>query len=144
MAKSVGILTSTGGLASHAAVVARGWDIPAVVGAVGVVVGEGGVAIGETFYREGHILSIDGSTGEVFGGAVSSSMRMVPEAARLLAWADELGIKVGPGAGESALTAPRIIDRVRSRRYRGRHPSPGYQGVRHGGHAGHGAGGDDR
>ena len=33
--RSVGILTSTGGLASHAAVVARGWDIPAVVGAAG-------------------------------------------------------------------------------------------------------------
>ena len=35
MARSVGILTATGGLASHAAVVARGWDIPAVVGAAG-------------------------------------------------------------------------------------------------------------
>ncbi len=38
MARSVGILTATGGLASHAAVVARGWDIPAVVGAAGVAV----------------------------------------------------------------------------------------------------------
>ena len=35
MARSVGILTATGGLACHAAVVARGWDIPAVVGAAG-------------------------------------------------------------------------------------------------------------
>ena len=62
MAKSVGILTSTGGLASHAAVVARGWDIPAVVGAAGVVVGEGLVAIGESTYAEGDVLSIDGSS----------------------------------------------------------------------------------
>ncbi len=35
MARAAGILTSRGGLASHAAVVARGWGIPAVVGAVG-------------------------------------------------------------------------------------------------------------
>ncbi len=102
MAKSVGILTSTGGLASHAAVVARGWDIPAVVGAVGVVVGAGAVAIGEQLYREGDVLSIDGSTGEVFGGAVESTSTVCPEAAVLLAWADELGIEVGPQAAEGA------------------------------------------
>ncbi len=95
MAKSVGILTSTGGLASHAAVVARGWDIPAVVGAVGVVVGEGAVAIGDVMYQEGDVLSIDGGTGEVFGGAVQSMTTVVPEAATLLAWARELGIEVG-------------------------------------------------
>jgi pyruvate,orthophosphate dikinase len=94
MAKSVGILTSTGGLASHAAVVARGWDIPAVVGAVGVVVGEGAVAIGETLYSEGDVLSIDGGTGEVYGGAVESMTTVVPEAAMLLAWAEELGIEI--------------------------------------------------
>ena len=39
MAKAVGLLTTTGGLASHAAVVARGWGIPAVVGAAAVSVG---------------------------------------------------------------------------------------------------------
>ncbi len=95
MAVSVGILTSTGGLASHAAVVARGWDIPAVVGAVGVVVGDGAVAIGEVVYQEGDVLSIDGSSGEVYGGAVSSMTTVVPEAATLLAWARELGIEIG-------------------------------------------------
>jgi pyruvate, orthophosphate dikinase len=95
MAKSVGILTSTGGLASHAAVVARGWDIPAVVGAVGVVVGEGAVAIGDRLYQEGDVLSIDGSTGEIFGGPVESMSTVVPEAAVLLSWADELGISIG-------------------------------------------------
>jgi pyruvate, orthophosphate dikinase len=94
MAKSVGILTSTGGLASHAAVVARGWDIPAVVGAVGVVVGEGAVAIGEQLYQEGDVLSIDGSTGEIFGGRVECMTTVVPEAAVLLTWAHELGIEI--------------------------------------------------
>jgi pyruvate,orthophosphate dikinase len=94
MSKSVGILTSTGGLASHAAVVARGWDIPAVVGATGVVVGEGALAIADVIYREGDVLSIDGSTGEVYGGAVTSMTTVCPEAATLLAWARELGIEI--------------------------------------------------
>ncbi|MEA2026255.1 MAG: PEP-utilizing enzyme, partial [Chloroflexota bacterium] len=108
MARSVGILTTTGGLASHAAVVARGWDIPAVVGAVGVVVGEGAVAIGEQLYHEGDVLSIDGGTGEVFGGAVESMITVVPEAVTLLAWAGELGIEIKPeeGAEVSAAGVP--------------------------------------
>ncbi len=41
------------------------------------------------------MLSIDGSTGEVFGGAVDSISMVVPEAATLLAWAKELGIDIG-------------------------------------------------
>ena len=48
MARAAGILTSRGGLASHAAVVARGWGIPAVVGAEAVNVDGRGVTIGET------------------------------------------------------------------------------------------------
>ncbi len=103
MARSVGILTSSGGLASHAAVVARGWDIPAVVGAVGVVVGAGAVAIGEQLYHEGDVLSIDGSSGEVFGGAVESISTVVPEAATLLAWAEELGIAIAAEEKEAQM-----------------------------------------
>ena len=120
MAKSVGILTSTGGLASHAAVVARGWDIPAVVGAVGVVVGEGLVAIGDATYREGDVLSIDGSSGEVFGGAVTTVRTVVPEAATLLAWARELGLDIdaagrdGTEAASDALGAVSNDDVVRA------------------------------
>jgi pyruvate,orthophosphate dikinase len=98
MARSVGILTSYGGLASHAAVVARGWDIPAVVGASTVIVGDGTVMIGDQTYREGDVLSVDGSSGEIFGGAVESISTVVPEAAILLAWAEELGIQVGERA----------------------------------------------
>jgi pyruvate,orthophosphate dikinase len=95
MARSVGILTATGGLASHAAVVARGWDIPAVVGAAGIAVGDGHVTVGERVYREGEVLSIDGATGEIFGGPVRSIQIIVPEAAVLLGWARELGIGIG-------------------------------------------------
>jgi len=94
MARSAGILTASGGLASHAAVVARGWGIPAVVGATGVEVGEGRVVIGARSFSGGELITIDGSTGEVFAGAIVGSRVVVPEAATLLEWARELGIDI--------------------------------------------------
>jgi pyruvate,orthophosphate dikinase len=94
MSVAAGVLTSRGGLASHAAVVARGWGIPAVVGAAGVVVGEGRVLIGERQLVDGDAITIDGATGEVFEGAIPSTSEVVPEAAVLLAWAAEAGIPI--------------------------------------------------
>ncbi len=94
MAKAAGILTTTGGLASHAAVVARGWGIPAVVGVAGVRVEGDTVTIGSETYRKGDTLTIDGTTGEVFVGAISSGAEIVPEAAKLLEWAADLGIEI--------------------------------------------------
>ena len=100
MARAAGILTATGGLASHAAVVARGWGIPAVVGASDVQVGEGTVTICGRTLAVGDMLTVDGSTGEVFLGAVGGEVAIVPEAAQLLSWARELGIEI-PGAPKS-------------------------------------------
>ena len=94
MTRAAGILTSTGGFASHAAVVARGWGIPAVVGASGVVLGEGEVKIGEAMLRVGDTITIDGATGDVFAGAVAGVTEVVPEAAILFGWARELGIPI--------------------------------------------------
>ncbi len=71
MARAAGILTSRGGLASHAAVVARGWGIPAVVGAAGLEVRDGEIAIGSRTLHAGDVITIDGGTGEVFEGAVA-------------------------------------------------------------------------
>jgi len=102
MARAAGILTATGGLASHAAVVARGWGIPAVVGAAGVEVGEAAVTIGGRALAVGETITIDGSTGEVFAGAVPGTTTVVPEAATLLGWARELGIEVEDGGVPSA------------------------------------------
>jgi pyruvate,orthophosphate dikinase len=95
MARSVGILTSSGGLASHAAVVARGWGIPAVVGAAAVRVVGDVVMIGARPFRVGDTIAIDGSTGEVFAGTIAGARVVVPEVAILLAWAAELGIPIG-------------------------------------------------
>jgi pyruvate,orthophosphate dikinase len=111
MARSVGILTTTGGLACHAAVVARGWDIPAVVGASGVMVHDGAVTIGGRTWLEGDVLTVDGASGEVFGGAVETVTAIAPEAARLLRWADELRIEIGrPSAKkEQSMVTPSTV-----------------------------------
>jgi pyruvate,orthophosphate dikinase len=108
MARAAGILTATGGLASHAAVVARGWDIPAVVGAGDVVIEGERVTIGHHGLRVGDVISIDGTTGEVFLGPVAVRSEVVPEAATLLAWARELDVPVGRAAGEPTAAASAI------------------------------------
>jgi pyruvate, orthophosphate dikinase len=108
MAKSAGILTCRGGLASHAAVVARGWGIPAVVGAAGVTVGEREVMIAGRRFVAGERITIDGSSGEVHAGDVAGSSLIAPEAAALLAWADELGIEIGPREGDSEVEAAAV------------------------------------
>jgi pyruvate,orthophosphate dikinase len=110
MVKAVGILTTTGGLTSHAAVVARGWAIPAVVGAAAVLVDGDEVSIGDRRFTVGDVLTIDGDSGEVFAGAIASGAEIVPEAATLLAWADELGIAIG-GPGD-AVPAEAASDEV--------------------------------
>ena len=66
-----GILTSRGGMTSHAAVVCRGMGTPCVAGAEGITVDEHKKEVGVTaggkdlILREGDWLSLDGSTGEV-------------------------------------------------------------------------------
>jgi phosphohistidine swiveling domain-containing protein len=68
MAAAVGILTATGGATSHAAVVARGMDKPCVVGATGLAVLKTKAKYGEVEIKDGDMISIDGSTGEVWLG----------------------------------------------------------------------------
>src|SRR5207244_201967 len=70
MAKAAGILTSRGGLASHAAVVARGWGIPAVVGATGLEVAANEATFRGRTLRPDDVITIDGSTGEAFDGDI--------------------------------------------------------------------------
>ena len=65
-----GILTSRGGMTSHAAVVARGWGKPCVAGCDDIVVNydRGSFTNGEVTVKEGDWISINGSTGEVVLG----------------------------------------------------------------------------
>jgi pyruvate,orthophosphate dikinase len=105
MARAAGILTSRGGLASHAAVVARGWGIPAVVGAADLEVRDGEIGVGDRVLHSGDVITIDGSTGEVFEGSVAGATEVVPEAKTLLAWAAEFGIPIGVDHAASAAEA---------------------------------------
>lgn len=101
MRAAAGLLTAHGGLASHAAVVARGWGVPAVVGAKDIEFVEGGVRVGGRFVAEGEYITIDGSVGEVMLGAVRTSRPTVPaEVTQLLEWADDFrgGIAVRANA----------------------------------------------
>jgi len=108
MLASKGILTSEGGATSHAAVVARQFGIPCVVGASAVEIDRdkrllkaNGVTV-----EEGEYISVDGTTGEVFTGeidSVSPTLDEQTELLELLTWADGIvdqeGIREAPGAG---------------------------------------------
>jgi pyruvate,orthophosphate dikinase len=108
IARAAGVLTSRGGLASHAAVVARGWGIPAVVGAASVRPGDEGVAMGDQMFWVGELITIDGSTGAVYAGELAGRWEVAPEAAKLLEWASELGIPIKRRAENT--TAPEKTD----------------------------------
>lgn len=86
-----GILTSTGGMTSHAAVVARGMGKPSVVGCKDVVVdGESCVISGQSF-KKGDWITIDGGTGEVFAGSLNLVQpEITDELKKFLEWVDEI------------------------------------------------------
>lgn len=88
IAAAAGLLTSRGGLASHAAVVARGWGKPAVVGWGAMSFVEGGISVDGVRIDTGATLSIDGETGEVFAGALACETRRTPEALAMTGWRD--------------------------------------------------------
>jgi pyruvate,orthophosphate dikinase len=92
MAVAEGILTSRGGLVSHAAVVARGWGKPAVCGAESLDIGPDSFTTADgTVVREGEVISIDGSTGRIHLGEVKLAESALPdEFDVVLGWADEI------------------------------------------------------
>jgi pyruvate,orthophosphate dikinase len=87
-----GILTATGGKASHAAVVARGWGKPCVVGCEAIHIDEkaGRVTIGDVVVNVGDYLTIDGATGDVMVGQVPTVDPTISgDFATLMSWADK-------------------------------------------------------
>jgi pyruvate, orthophosphate dikinase len=88
-----GILTTRGGMTSHAAVVARGMGKPCVSGAgmVRVDYQTATLSAGGTTLRKGDIITIDGSTGQVLSGRVKMlEPALSGEFARLMEWADKV------------------------------------------------------
>jgi pyruvate, orthophosphate dikinase len=95
MLAAKGILTQHGGATSHAAVVARQLGKPCVAGcdAIGIDLEQRCFRVGETIVREGDIISIDGSRGDVYLGAlptVTPSFTEMTDLQVILQWADEL------------------------------------------------------
>ena len=90
-----GILTSEGGATSHAAVVARQFGIPCVVGASGVKIDldKRTMTMANKVVNEGEWISVDGTTGEVFLGKIQTSAPSLEEQTELLTllnWADAI------------------------------------------------------
>ncbi|MFM8826698.1 MAG: PEP-utilizing enzyme, partial [Actinomycetota bacterium] len=86
-----GILTSRGGLVSHAAVVARGWGTPAVVGADAVRISGKSFSVGDTTVKQGDWISLDGTTGEIMLGQLALAGSKPPkEFDTILKWSDEV------------------------------------------------------
>jgi len=88
-----GILTARGGMTSHAAVVARGMGRPCVSGAgmLKIDAGAGVMTAGPVTIRRGDILTIDGTTGEVFKGRVKMRQpELTGDFAILMGWADSI------------------------------------------------------
>jgi pyruvate,orthophosphate dikinase len=92
MLAAQGILTSRGGRTSHAALVARQFGKPAVVGVSALVIdmGKRHMKINDTIIKEGDWLSLDGTAGEVYGGKIKTVTPDIMDAwlIKLLAWAD--------------------------------------------------------
>jgi len=92
MLAAQGILTSRGGRASHAALVARQFGKPAVVGcsALEIDLEQRRMKVEDKVIREGELISIDGTTGEVFTGEIETFVPDIedPYLIKLLSWAD--------------------------------------------------------
>jgi pyruvate,orthophosphate dikinase len=111
MEVSEGVLTSRGGLVSHAAVVARGWGIPAVVGAESLEITDHAFRVGGAVVAEGQGISINGTTGDVMLDALTKvEGAPPPEFDTVLGWADEvragrLGVRANADNGTDAARA---------------------------------------
>ena len=109
-----GILTTRGGMTSHAAVVARGMGKPCVSGAGALRVDYAGrtmTCAGQTF-RQGEIITIDGSTGQVLAGKVNMiEPQLSGEFGTLIGWADaarKLGVRANADTPADARAAIRF------------------------------------
>lgn len=106
-----GILTSRGGMTSHAAVVARGMGKPCVCGceAIKVDYNNKQFSVGSVVIKEGDHISIDGATGRVILGDVPmKDPELSPEYLAVLGWADELkrlDVRANADTPEDALKA---------------------------------------
>ena len=106
-----GILTTRGGMTSHAAVVARGMGKPCVsgCGSIRIDYGRGTMSLGSRTFKTGDVITIDGSLGQVLAGRMPMiEPEMSGEFGTLMSWADQVrktGVRVNADTPEDARTA---------------------------------------
>lgn len=126
MIAAEGILTSRGGVSSHAALVARQMNKVCVCGASEVVINYAAktLTIGDTIFKNGDDISIDGTTGEIFGGAVATAPSQIDRVLngklnpkdseiykmyhQIMKWADryrKLGVRTNADSPDQAASA---------------------------------------
>lgn len=111
MAASEGILTARGGRTSHAAVVARGMGTACVAGCQELIVDEEGkkFTLGGKTYKEGDPISIDGSTGFIYGESIKTVPASISgDFGTIMAWADKyraLQVRTNADTPQDAKTA---------------------------------------
>jgi len=109
-----GILTTRGGMTSHAAVVARGMGKPCVSGAGSLRVdyAAGTMSVGGQIFKKGDYITVDGSTGQVLAGKVDMiEPQLSGEFATLIGWADKvrrLGVRANADTPTDAKAAVRF------------------------------------
>jgi pyruvate,orthophosphate dikinase len=108
---SQGVLTAHGGMTSHAAVVARGMGKPCVAGARGIKIDTDAatLTVGDTVIHKGDMITLNGSTGEVFAAELPLIPPQINEDfEEVLGWADDvrrLGVEANADNGTDAAKA---------------------------------------
>ncbi|NGQ89977.1 pyruvate, phosphate dikinase [Rhodobacter sp. HX-7-19] len=112
MHSAVGVLTERGGMTSHAAVIGRGLGLPCIVGASDLKLDAKDrklIAPDGRVFREGDIITVDGTTGEALAGAAEMLAPALDDSFRkLLGWADQyrdIGIRANADTPQDAATA---------------------------------------
>ena len=108
MAEARGLVTTLGGIVSHAAVVARSWGIPAVVGAASIEVRADGITVAGAHVASGETVTVDGDRGLLLRGAHPGSRVELEEVRVLRAWRAELQQPAGSRATPEAAEGPEV------------------------------------
>ena len=116
MNRAAGVLTLTGGLTSHAAVIAQGIGVPCVVGASELRIDTSAqklIAPGGRVISEGEMITIDGTRGWVMLGGLDLVQSELPEAfSTIMRWADEtreIAVRANADSAEEARLARRFL-----------------------------------
>ncbi len=108
-----GILTSRGGMTSHAAVVARGMGKCCIAGCSDLKIYEkdGYITVGSVELKEGDMISLDGSTGEVYKGALDVvDPEMSGDFAKIMSWADKARVMKVRANADSPKDAEKALE----------------------------------